>query len=92
MTRAWLALLALCACHGLGPKRFPARYQREGDSAPTAPECASFSKIIVKDARPQPELVGDRTREDNPTIYAVTMLGNSAAWGRAGIESQARAS
>jgi hypothetical protein len=86
------AALLFCACrHGLSPVRFSAHYQREGDSAPIAPDCAGFSKIVVKDPRSNPERVGDRTREDDPTLYAVSLLGSAAEWAQAGLESQARA-
>jgi hypothetical protein len=88
MRRA-LPFLLLCACgHRFGSKDFPGHYQREGDAAMGAPQCGAFEKVVVRDPRPNPQLVGDRSQQDHPGSFAVTMVGDVASWVRDGIEAQ----
>ena len=82
--------LLLLGCHHFGELSFPAEYIRQGDSAMGAPSCAGISQIAVIDPRPNPSVVGDRIRDDEPPAYPVTMTGDVSGWIRTGFESQAR--
>src|SRR5689334_7742320 len=90
MTRA-AALLVLCACsHAFTARQFKVRYQHEGEAAPDAPPFAGFSKIDVRDARPDPKLVGERERDQDPNALPLSITNDSSQWVKEGLESRAR--
>jgi hypothetical protein len=89
--RRTLLFFVLCACgHRLGARDFPGHYKREGEVALGAPQCGAFSQVVVRDPRPNPQLVGDRSQQDKPGSFAVTMVGDVSAWVRDGVESQVK--
>src|SRR5262249_50611448 len=88
MRRALLCLV-LCACgHKFGARDFPGQYHREGETAQGAPQCGAFAAVVVRDPRPNPQLIRDRSHPDHPGSLAVTMVGDVASWVRDGIEAQ----
>jgi hypothetical protein len=92
MNRAAPFALLLLACSHFTGEQFPGRYRREGDTPSTALACSlGFSKVTVRDPRPDPNLVGDRSRQDRAGAFPVTMIGEPAQWVREGVESQLRA-
>lgn len=92
MKRLALFFFVGCATNSFGPRQFTARYARENTPAHDAPQCAGFSRISVRDARSEPKVVGDRSREGAEATQPLTMNGDAAAWVKEGLESQARAS
>jgi hypothetical protein len=90
MKRLALAVLLLCACSHFSGRDFPGTYRREGKVPDVAPECGAFSHVNVRDPRPEPQLVGDRSRQDKAGSFPITMVGDVGSWMRDGIEAQAK--
>jgi hypothetical protein len=85
------SVLVLLGCrHGFSELSFPLNYSHEDGSVSAAPACAGIAQVKVIDPRPNPAVVGDRTRDDLQTAYPVTANGDVASWVRNGFESQAR--
>jgi hypothetical protein len=90
--RALLCLMLLCGCsRGLSARQFQLEYRREGKVPAEAGTCPGFSRVSVRDARPNPRLLGDRSRDVDPKLFPVTTTTNVAQWVRTGLEAQLKA-